>query len=102
MNVGIKELSPVIFTGNAGGAGEYHASNNPDAPENHIIEAGIPAGAQIVEAWYAPLHNIAALSSFAWIDVKRHNNTQVSLSIAGYNGSSNERLRIRITILYKY
>jgi hypothetical protein len=97
--VGIYEFPPVVFRGAAGGAGEYHGSNNPNAPENHIIDVPIPAGTRILEAWYSPFHNIAALSAFAWIDVNKHNDTQVLLSVAGYVGSNN-RLRIKIHVLY--
>jgi hypothetical protein len=100
MNVGITEITPVVFTGNAGGAGEYHASDDPNAPETHIVNVPVPAGANIVEAWYTPYHNIAALGAFALIDVNRSSTTQVKLKLAGYPGQ-NQRLRIKVTALYR-
>ncbi|PCC67832.1 hypothetical protein SAMN02745121_07869 [Nannocystis exedens] len=98
--VGVYEFTPVIFSGTAGGAGEYHASNDPDRPEEHIIDAGIPAGARIVEAWYTAFHNIGALVTFALIDVNRHNDRQVRLSAASYV-NQNQRIRLKIHVLYE-
>lgn len=98
MNVGINELAPVIFCGTAGGAGEYHASNG-GAPEQHILDAGIPLNATVVEAWYAPYDNIADLPKFSQIDVRKHLNKQVLLGIAAYPGKQG-RIRLRITVLY--
>ena len=101
-NVRIAEVSPVIFAGGeGGGANEFAASADPNNPNSHILDiGGLPKGARVVEAWYAPLHNIGALPSFALIDVKKHNNKQVLLSIAAYP-SSKARLRIKITVLIK-
>ncbi len=98
--IGIFEFTPVVFTGTAGGgADEYHGSNDPNVPEDHIIDVTIPAGSEIVEAWYTPIHAIANLSAFALIDVNKHNDRQVKLSVAGTTGSDS-RLRIKIHVLY--
>jgi hypothetical protein len=97
--IGIVKLTPVIFSGDAGRAGEYHASNNPNQPESHILDTAIPKGTKIIGAWYTPLHNIPALNAFALIDVERHNDTQVKLNIAGFPKIS-ARLRIAVYVLY--
>jgi hypothetical protein len=98
MNVGISELAPVIYCGTAGGAGEYPASDG-GAPLQHILDGGVPANGTVVEAWYAPYDNIAALPNFSQIDVRKYNDKQVQLGIAAYSGK-NDRIRLRITVLY--
>lgn len=102
LSLGISEITPVIYTGNAGDPSfEYRASDNPNVPQTYIIDPQIPPGARVIEAWYTPFHNIAALSAFAWIDVNVNpqNPKQLILSIAGYPGSNN-RLRIKIHTLW--
>lgn len=97
--IGIVKMTPVIFSGTAGGTGEYPASSDPNKPLIHILDTGIPADTKIVRAWYAPLHNIAAINAFALIDIERHNDNQIELHVAGFP-SINARLRIAIDVLY--
>jgi hypothetical protein len=98
--IGVIEFTPVIYTGTSGGGDdEYHGSNDPDTPAHHIIDAPIPPGAQIIEAWYTPFHAVFNLVGFSWIDVDRHNSTQIRLAVAGVAGS-NTRMRIKVHVLY--
>ncbi|WP_437631950.1 hypothetical protein [Sorangium sp. So ce854] len=99
MNVSIVELSPVIYCGTAGGGpNEYAASDNPNAGNEHILDVPVPAGHNIVEAWYAPLHNIPALNDFALVDVSKHNDRQVRLTVGTWQGRNN-RVRLKISVL---
>lgn len=99
MNVKIVELAPVIYCGYCGGgSNEFAASYNPDVPNQHILDVPVPAGYKVEEAWYAPFHNIPAINDFALVDVGKHGDRQVSLSLGTWPGKNN-RVRIKITVL---
>lgn len=95
--IGVAELKPVIGLG--AHSGDYHGSADPNAPEQHVINVPLPPGARVIGAWYAPLHNIAALPDFALIDVVPQGATQISLAVAGYAGR-NTQMRIKISVMY--
>ena len=97
--IGLAKLTPVIYYGQAGGAGEYHAPNDPDNPASHIIDVTLPTTAEIIAAWYTPLHNIFGVLGFAFIDVEKHNAQQVFLKVGAYKGAQT-RARIAIQVLY--
>jgi hypothetical protein len=97
--LGVARITPVIFCGQAGGYGEYEASNDPNAPRSHIVPVNIPTGARIVNAWYSPLHNIPGMLAFALIDVEPHNNTDICLKVAAFPNIPS-RMRIAVNVLY--
>ncbi|HEX3552914.1 MAG TPA: hypothetical protein VIA62_06765 [Thermoanaerobaculia bacterium] len=88
---------PVIYAGTAGGGpGEYAASSNPAVPNVHEINM-IPSG-QILVAFWQPLDNVSALSSFSFVDVQPFSSHDVKLYIS--SPGVDARLRIKITVLY--
>jgi len=97
--LGVTRITPVIYSGKAGGSGDYAASDNPNAPMQYKVRVDIPAGARIVNAWYSPLHNIPGMLAFALIDVEPFNSTDICLKVAAFPKMS-ARMRIAINVLY--
>jgi hypothetical protein len=94
-------LYPVIYTGTQGGGpDEYLASSDPNEANVYEIKVA-PSGANVVTAWYTPIHNIPALSAFALIDVAKRlsSGEDINLAVASWPGTQ-DRLRIKITVLY--
>jgi hypothetical protein len=91
----VDKQNPVLFLGNAGGGpGEYGFPNLPNAPVTVVIDFPLGAGESILQAWYAPIDNIAALMQFATIDVNPGVG-QVAVSAHGY---PNTVTRVRISL----
>lgn len=97
--IGLAKLTPVIYTGEAGSGGEYHAANDPDNPAIHLLDVKLPKKAKIIAAWYTPLHNILGVIGFAFIDVEKYDDRHIELKIAAYKGVQT-RARIAIHVLY--
>ena len=99
-NLKVATTPIVIYNGDGGGGpGEYAGSSKPGVINVHEIKV-VPGG-KVVAAFYQPLDNVRMLKEFNYIDVTPHPTADddVQLKVAGYAGS-NERLMIRITVLY--
>ena len=99
--VGVHKIRPVIYSGTAGGPGEYKSSDDPNNGAMYVIPANLPNPAgRVLEAWYTPYHNIGALQYFALIEVERHDDAHVRLTVGSYPGM-NQRVRLTLNILYE-
>jgi hypothetical protein len=99
-SIGCATIAPVIFTDQNGGPGEYPAPANG---ATYLVNAGVPAGATIIAAWYTILQAGDTiqnhLAGFNLIDVAPAPSGQVSLNVVGIANTS-RRLRIKIYSLY--
>lgn len=95
-------LYPVIYTGTAGGgANEYNAPPG-GATYDLSLTSQIPPGARILGAWYELNGRISSLQEFYAIDVNIAGERTISLSVTGNPPPSNERMRIRISVMWSY
>ena len=101
MSVAISVLTPVIFTGTAttGAPDEFAA---PTQGARHLLDVAAPPGLQIVGAWYAPFDAIPALQGFQTIgvDLVTGQNDQIALGVTGASAPPNQRVRLRIFVLF--
>ena len=95
-------LFPVLYTGtNGGGVNEYNAPPN-GATYNLSLTSAIPAGGRIISAWYQPVDRITALGEFYNIDVNIAGERTLNLTVTGNPPPSNERMRIKIYVMWSY